>query len=174
MRRLSGSEANILFTFIRRFFSNDLLVELSQNKISIKAFSSDDKYEDEPYIAIAKTNKGDVVKAIGKAAKRETSSHITVTNPFQHPRSFVGDFFLAEKIIQHGVFEIHKSRIKPAPRMVMHQLEKTEGGLTSIEDRVLRELALGAGAREVVIYLGSKINTDVDSFDSVKSRVSVS
>jgi len=54
----------------------------------------------------------------------------------------------------------------------MHQLEKVEGGLTSIEDRVLRELAVGAGAREVVIYLGSKINTGVDTFDSVKSRVS--
>jgi rod shape-determining protein MreB len=148
-----------------------LLVELSENKISIKVFSSNIKYEDEPYIAIETTRKGEIVKAIGKIAKRETSSKIRITNPFQHPRSFIGDFFLAEKIIQHGVFEIHKSRIRPAPRIIMHQLEKTEGGLTSIEDRVLRELAVGAGAREVVIYLGGKINTSVDSFDSVKSRV---
>lgn len=161
-----------MFTFLRSLFSNDLLVELSQNKISIKVFSSDVKYEDEPYIAIEKTKKGDVVKAIGKIAKQETSSDTWVTNPFQHPRSFVGDFLLAEKIIQHGVCEIHKSRVRPAPRMIMHQLEKTEGGLTNIEDRVLRELAVGAGAREVVIYLGGKINTRVDSFDSVKSRIS--
>jgi rod shape-determining protein MreB len=160
-----------LFAFLRSLFSNDLLVELSENKISIKVFSSNIKYEDEPYIAIETTRKGEIVKAIGKIAKRETSSKITITNPFQHPRSFIGDFFLAEKIIQHGVFEIHKSRIRPAPRIIMHQLEKTEGGLTSIEDRVLRELAVGAGAREVVIYLGGKINTSVDSFDSVKSRV---
>ena len=160
-----------MFAFLRSLFSNDLLVELSENKISIKVFSSNIKYEDEPYIAIETTRKGEIVKAIGKIAKRETSSKITITNPFQHPRSFIGDFFLAEKIIQHGVFEIHKSRIRPAPRIIMHQLEKTEGGLTSIEDRVLRELAVGAGAREVVIYLGGKINTSVDSFDSVKSRV---
>ena len=162
----------ILFTLLRSLFSNDLLVELSENKISIKVFSSNIKYEDEPYIAIETTRKGEIVKAIGKIAKRETSSKITITNPFQHPRSFIGDFFLAEKIIQHGVFEIHKSRIRPAPRIIMHQLEKTEGGLTSIEDRVLRELAVGAGAREVVIYLGGKINTSIDSFDSVKSGVS--
>jgi rod shape-determining protein MreB len=161
-----------LFTLLRSLFSNDLLVELSENKISIKVFSSNIKYEDEPYIAIETTRKGEIVKAIGKIAKREISSKITITNPFQHPRSFIGDFFLAEKIIQHGVFEIHKSRIRPAPRIIMHQLEKTEGGLTSIEDRVLRELAVGAGAREVVIYLGGKINTSIDSFDSVKSRVS--
>ena len=161
-----------MFTLLRSLFSNDLLVELSENKISIKVFSSNIKYEDEPYIAIETTRKGEIVKAIGKIAKRETSSKITITNPFQHPRSFIGDFFLAEKIIQHGVFEIHKSRIRPAPRIIMHQLEKTEGGLTSIEDRVLRELAVGAGAREVVIYLGGKINTSIDSFDSVKSGVS--
>ena len=161
-----------MFTFLRSLFSNDLLVELSENKISIKVFSSNIKYEDEPYIAIETTRKGEIVKAIGKIAKRETSSKITITNPFQHPRSFIGDFFLAEKIIQHGVFEIHKSRIRPAPRIIMHQLEKTEGGLTSIEDRVLRELAVGDGAREVVIYLGSKINTSIDSFNSVKARVS--
>ena len=162
----------VLFTFIRRFFSNDLLVELSESKISIKVFSSDIKFEDVPYIAIEKTKKGEVVKAIGTEAKRQTSSHISVSNPFKHPRSFVADFFLAEKIIQHGVFEVHKSRVRPAPRIIMHQLEKVEGGLTNIEERVLRELAVAAGAREVVIYLGNKINTGVDSFDSVKSRVS--
>ena len=162
----------VLFKFIRSLFSNDLLVELSESKISIKVFSSDIKYEEEPYIAIEKTKKGEVVKAIGIAAKRQNSADISVTNPFKHPRSFVADFFLAEKIIQHGVFQIHKSWLRPAPRIIMHQLEKVEGGLTSIEDRVLRELAVGAGAREVVIYLGSKINTGVDTFDSVKLRVS--
>ncbi|MFT4731781.1 MAG: rod shape-determining protein MreB [Gammaproteobacteria bacterium] len=161
-----------MLTFLRSLFSNDLLVELSENKISFKVFSSDKNYEAEPFIAIEKTKKGEVVKAIGSKAKRDTSRNVTVTNPFQHPRSFIADFFLAEKIIQHGVFEIHKSRIRPAPRIIMHQLEKTEGGLTSIEDRVLRELAVGAGAREVVIYLGSKINTSIDSFNSVKARVS--
>ena len=161
-----------MFTFLRSLFSNDLLVELSESKISIKVFSSDFKYEDEPYIAIENTKKGEIVKAIGAEAKRQTSPNISVTNPFKHPRSFVADFMLAEKIMQHGVFQLHKSWVRPSPRIIMHQLEKIEGGLTSIEDRVLRELAVGAGAREVVIYLGSKINTGVDTFDSVKLRVS--
>lgn len=160
-----------MFTFIRSLFSKDLLIELSQNKISISVFSSDLKYEDEPFIAIEKTKKGEIVKAIGKMAKQETSSNIEVTNPFQHTRSFVADFLLAEKIIQHGVFAVHKCKVRPAPRVIMHQLEKTEGGLTNIESRVLRELAVGAGAKEVVIYLGDRIDTNVDSFDSVKAGV---
>ncbi len=42
--------------------------------------------------------------------------------------------------------------------------------LTEIEDRVLRELALGAGAREVIVYSGSTINTKAENYDAVKTR----
>ncbi|ARD23013.1 rod shape-determining protein [Shewanella japonica] len=161
-----------MFTFIRSLFSHDLLFELSENKLSIKAFSSDLSYENEPYIAIENTKKGEVIKAIGKEAKSLSGSNIRVLNPFKHNRSFVADFMCAEKILQHGMYTLHKSKIKPSPRVIVHQLEKTDGGLTDIEERVLRELALGAGAREVVIYLGSKINTNIEDFDKVKSRVS--
>ena len=161
-----------MFTFIRSLFSHDLLFELSENKLSIKAFSSNISFEEEPYIAIENTKKGEVIKAIGTEAKSLSAPNVRVLNPFKHNRSFVADFMSAEKILQHGMYTIHKSKIKPSPRVIVHQLEKTEGGLTDIEERVLRELAIGAGAREVVIYLGSKINTNLESFDAVKSRVS--
>jgi rod shape-determining protein MreB len=162
-----------LFTFLRSLFSNDLLFELSENKVSIKAFSSDMSFEDEPYIALENTKKGEIVKAIGKEAKSLTSPNIRVLNPFKHSRSFVADFMCAEKILQHAIYTMHNSKIRPAPRVIIHQLEKTDGGLTDIEERVLRELALGAGAREVVIYLGCKINTNIEKFDTVKARLSV-
>jgi len=129
-------------------------------------------FEDEPYIALENTKKGEIVKAIGKQAKSLTSPNIRVLNPFKHSRSFVADFMCAEKILQHGIYTMHKSKIRPAPRVIIHQLEKTDGGLTDIEERVLRELALGAGAREVIIYLGDKINISVEKFDTVKARVS--
>lgn len=159
-----------MFTLIRSLFSNDLLFELSENKLSIKAFSSNLSFEDEPYIAIENTKKGEVVKAIGTKAKSLSAPNVRVLNPFKHNRSFVADFVCAEKILQHGMYTMHKSKIKPSPRVIVHQLEKTEGGLTDIEERVLRELAMGAGAREVVIYLGAKIDINAEDFDAVKSR----
>lgn len=148
-------------------------MELSEQKLVIRGFKDGILYEDEPIIAIEETNKGEVVKAIGANAKSMASINITISNPFKHSRSFIGDFYLAEKILQHGVYTIHKSFIRPAPRVIMHQLEKVEGGLTNIEERVLRELACGAGAREVLIYTGSKINTKVDTYESIKARVLV-
>lgn len=163
----------MLLQFFRRLFSKDLLVELSEDKISISAFSTDLYFEDEPYIAIEKATKKEVVLAIGKEARDLSGLHIKVLNPFKHHRSFVASFIYAEKILTHGIFSIHKKlKIKPSPRIIMHQLEKTEGGLTDIEERVLHEIAIGAGAREVIVYVGERIDVATDSFDAVKARVS--
>lgn len=161
-----------MFTLIRSWFSNDLLIELSQNLISIKVFGSKEKFEYQPFAALEDTPKGEVIQAIGKEAMSYTGNNVRVVNPFDHPRSFVADFLIAEKLIQHGVFEIHKARrfLRPSPRIVMHQLEKTEGGLTSVEDRVLRELAVVAGAREVLIHIGDKVPVDHTTFKEMKQR----
>lgn len=60
--------------------------------------------------------------------------------------------------------------MRPSPQIVMHQLEKTEGGLTSVEDRVLRELAVAAGAREVLIHIGDKVSVERTTFKEMKQR----
>ncbi|MGR5060803.1 rod shape-determining protein [Vibrio rotiferianus] len=157
--------------FIRGLISYDLLVELSESKIVIRTIGNGPKLEYEPYLAVETAGKIRVMKGVGSEAKLQSGTGVKVINPFAHPRSFVADFYVAEKLIQHGVREIHKSKIfKPAPRIIMHQLEKTEGGLTNVEERVLRELALGSGAREVVIYVGERLDSDRITFDDVKRK----
>lgn len=52
----------------------------------------------------------------------------------------------------------------------MHQLEKLEGGLTDIEERVLRELALGMGAREVLIHSGDRLSVRTLTFSDLKRQ----
>jgi rod shape-determining protein MreB and related proteins len=159
---------------IRGLFSNDLLVELSERKIIIRTLGSGPTFEYEPYLAVETSGKKTVIKGVGSEAKLQSGTGIQVINPFSHPRSFVADFYVAEKLIQHGLYEVHKSKFfKPAPRIIMHQLEKTEGGLTNIEERVLRELALGSGAREVIIYVGEKLNSDKVTFDDVKRKIAI-
>lgn len=160
-----------MFTFIRSLFSNDLLVELSEKKISIKSFSSSEIYEDEPIIALEQIKNDEIIKAIGQEVRGLNGQKFRILNPFSHPRSFVGNFACAEKILQHGVYVIHnKSFIRAAPRMIIHQLEKTEGGLSDIEERVLHELGAGAGAREVIIYHGNRINPRIETYDQIKCK----
>lgn len=158
--------------FIRSLFSSDLLVELSESKIVIQTFGKGPKVEYEPYLAVQTLGGKKLIKSVGSEAKSEVGEGIQVINPFSHPRSFVADFYVAEKLIQHGLRKIHKSRfIKPAPRLVIHQLDKAEGGLTNVEERVLIELAVSSGAREVVTYVGKKLNSDSVTFDDVKKTL---
>ncbi len=163
----------MLIQFFKGYFSHDLIIELSENLLSIRTFSGDLKYEDTPLIAIENMDGNAIVREIGSNANNVHGQNIVVTNPFSHPRSLVSNFTYAEKIIQHAIRTLHGSRIsfKPAPRVIMHQLEKNEGGLSDIEERALQELALGAGAREVLIYSGDKINSKIESYEKIKARV---
>ncbi|MGL6258680.1 rod shape-determining protein [Vibrio sp. WXL210] len=158
-----------MFRFIKGLFSHDLLIELSEKEIVIKQLGKDKVLRFEPYIAVETCAQKSAVKAIGSQAKLQTGADIKVINPFTHPRSFVADFFVAEKLIHHGVREMHQSwRFAPTPRIIMHQLDKVEGGLTQIEERVLRELAIGGGARDVAVHVGAKLNSNTLTFDQFK------
>lgn len=54
----------------------------------------------------------------------------------------------------------------------MHQLEKVDGELTDIEERVLKELAMGAGAREVLVYHHSvRIHAQQTSYTALKKQL---
>lgn len=154
---------------LRSLFSFDLLIELSEQRITMRRFDTHEHFEYEPWVAIEEVKGKWVVKAIGKGARELDGPHVKIENPFSHPRSFVANFGLAEKVLQYGIAQVNTSKLPPSPRVVMHQLEKTEGGLTGIEDRVLRELALGAGAREVVVHIGAKVNTRTTKFDDLKN-----
>ena len=161
----------MIFEFIRSLFSFDLLVELSENKITMQKFSTGQFIEIEPWIALEGAKGKEKIKAIGRQAKSLSGPTIQTTNPFSHTRSFIGNFTLAEKILQHGIFTLNSSKLRAAPRVIMHQLEKTDGGLSDIEERVLRELASGMGAREVLIHTGSKINVRAQSYDDIKAKI---
>lgn len=126
-----------------------------------------------PYIALEKDSKGKfIVKAVGVEAKNLAgTANIEVTNPFSHPRLLVGDFHKAEKILMHAVREVcGKKLFSPSPRVVIQPMEKLEGGVTDIELRVFRELCIGAGAREVVVYVGSPLAIQGFNYEDVKRQ----
>ncbi|KPA51971.1 rod shape-determining protein [Photobacterium lucens] len=152
----------------------DLLVELSVKQLSVQIFGTGERVELSPYIAIETKGDKNIVLAVGDKAKSLAGSNITVLNPFDHKRSFVGNFAYAEKLLQYAVREVLSNhRFAISPRIVMHQLEKVEGGLTDIEERVLKELAMVAGAREVLVCnQNTRINTQHTTYSELKKQLS--
>jgi len=94
-------------------------------------------------------------------------------NPFSHPRSLLNDFYNAERLLQAIVKKLTgKKFISPAPAIIIHPMEKIEGGLTSIEIRAFKEMAYGAGAREVAIYQAKEAlkDSEINFKDIVKQE----
>lgn len=43
-------------------------------------------------------------------------------------------------------------------RVVVHPLERIDGGLTQVEERLLQELAIGAGASRAIVWQGAPLS----------------
>lgn len=67
--------------------------------------------------------------------------------PFTTKRLLIGAFKPAEKALSEGVDRLRgRGAFKKSFRAVIHPVNMSEGGLSEVEERVLRELVRSAGA----------------------------
>jgi rod shape-determining protein MreB and related proteins len=90
---------------------------------------------------------------------------------FSTQRLLIGQFMLAQELLRGTV----RAVLGPWPfrtrRFVMHPLERLEGGLSQVEERVLEELAAGVGSRRTVVWVGEALSDDdVRAMLSTSSR----
>lgn len=79
--------------------------------------------------------------------------------PFTTTRLLVGQFVVAQNTLKEALKQEAKDRLLVvSPHIVIHPLEMVEGGLSEIEERIFREVAVGAGASKVVVWLGHELN----------------
>ncbi len=79
--------------------------------------------------------------------------------PFSTERLLIGQFMAAEAVLKRALKELSKGGLfAVAPQVVIQPLEMTEGGLSEVEERVLKEVALGAGARKAVVWVGGELS----------------
>ena len=79
--------------------------------------------------------------------------------PFTTRRLLVGNFLSAEALLKTCFGEVLTPFARLVrPNVVMHQLEMVEGGLSAVEERVLLELASGAGAHKVRVWVGHPLS----------------
>lgn len=91
---------------------------------------------------------------------RHIGGHVDVSSnaeiPFSSTRLLVGDFAAAQRHFKKTIAEcIAKiSRLNFGIKAVVHPREKTEGGLSLIEERILEEILAGCGARKTIVHVG--------------------
>ncbi len=154
---------------IRNFinkFGTTLYVQIWENRIKVTDINTSRVFDEKPLVQIETNKKGiKEVTAIGNSASFNT------VNPFSHPRVLFADFFVAEVLLKR-IFKqlVDKKLFSPAPAIVIHPMEKIEGGLTMIEIRAFMELAHGAGARGSVVHQGAELQPSLINFEELAKR----
>ena len=84
---------------------------------------------------------------------------VAAIKPFTTTRLLVGQFTEAERALKQGIKRLQAGGwFSRSPVMLILPMEKTEGGLSQVEERVLQELALGAGARRALVWVGQELS----------------
>ena len=160
-----------MFKKIADRFRATVYLQIWEHRIKAVDIQSNSVFEDQPLVAIKTGEKGAKnVSDIGSAAKlKAADADFEVVNPFSHPRVLFADFHVGEKLLQLVFKQLLGSKLlSPAPAVIIHPMEKTEGGLTMIEKRALIELGMGAGARDVLVYEGQELSVQDIDFEALK------
>ena len=93
-----------------------------------------------------------------------------IANPaFSHQRMLVGNFTAAQECLKAAVSEARGSGFALLTAVVIHPLEKIDGGLTQVEERLFHELAVGAGASKVFVWVGAPLS-DAEVLSKIKGK----
>jgi rod shape-determining protein MreB len=146
---------------ISRFFRPQLYVQLSRELLSVRDPKRAVAVSGPAQLALRRTGTKTTIVAVGQSAQAALVSEpgLQLVRPFAHPRSLLSDFVIAELLLKAFIYELRGMRwFQLAPQIVMHPLGEIEGGLTQIECRALRDLGLGAGASEVLLWQGRSLS----------------
>ncbi len=95
---------------------------------------------------------------------------VTPATGFTTHRLLVGQFTEADNTIKNGMRQLNKGNwFSPKPTVIIHAMEKIEGGLSQVEERILIELAASAGARRSIVWLGHELS-DQEVLSKAKNR----
>ncbi len=159
-----------MFQFLLKKFGTTLYIQIWKNRLKVTNIKTLNVFDEKPLVQIEVNKKGkkSVFEVGNKAAFKQHSDN-EVLNPFEHPRTLIADFFIAQKLIQGVLKRLGKIRFI-APLIIIHPMEEVEGGLTKIEVRAFRELGLSVGARTVVFYQGDELSPNTIKSESIISQ----
>ncbi|MBX9914788.1 MAG: hypothetical protein K2Y25_12925 [Pseudomonadaceae bacterium] len=78
---------------------------------------------------------------------------------FSNVRLLVADFSAAQQVLKQALSRLQPRRwLTLPPSLLIQPLERLEGGLSMIEERILLELGMGCGARRVRLHVGAELD----------------
>jgi len=151
---------------MNKLFHNTLYLRLQPDQLHALHVESGRTFAEAPLLALRHDKGRRVPLAAGnEALALRGQDDIELANGFEHPRTLLADFAVAEKTLQLLLRKIlPPSLLQRAPTVILHPQALLEGGLTQVEIRAFAELLRGAGARQVFIWSGEELSrTDLQT-----------
>ena len=159
-----------MFDFFRNLFGSSehiVYIRFRRDKVSFFYHPSGVRYEDEPILAIKKKGNKDIVTAVGIEIKElSEEDNSVIYTPFKPFEIEPDNFNHAEKVITYLMKKgaTFKGSLV-SPRVIIHP-NKTY--VSEMEEDAYRELAMSAGAREVIVYVGDELQ--IEELESVMNK----
>lgn len=94
-----------------------------------------------------------------RSLESKADATVVAQTPFTTARLLIGQFLVAEQALKGALKQLAKGRfLLASPHVVIHPMEMVDGGLSEIEERIFHEIAKGAGASKVVVWVGHELN----------------
>ena len=160
-----------MFTAIKNFFKEQnviIYIRFGKEKIYLVKYPSGLVYDDLAMIAVNRQNKKKTnVSAVGRAVlELPPSDPSVVSTPFSPFNLDPENFVLAEKVVLYLLQKVMHRTALISPRVIIHP---NKSYVSEMEEVAYRELALSAGAREVTVYVGERL--EPDAFESILEKV---
>ena len=143
-------------------FKPSIYIQISPELLTLRNVKTGEAISEVPEVAISPGPKERIL-AIGNQARAAVAAApgALLVNPFAHPRSLVSDFTVAEQLVKAFLRRaVGSSLFAASPVVVMHPLGNPAGGFTQVENRAFREMALGAGASQAIVWQGGPLTDD--------------
>lgn len=143
-------------------FRSTVYVRIKPDRLSVLHVESGVEHADVPTLAIEQAGGRHSVIAVGReAAGKAGLPNVTLANGFEHPRTLIADFSVAEQTLRQFLRRVlPRSLFAVSPIVVIHPQARLEGGLTQVEIRAFAELGIGAGARKIFVWQGPDLSTE--------------
>src|SRR3990170_5868699 len=135
--------ASFCFGFL---FSKDLGIDLGTANTLVYVQGQGIVLREPSVVAIQKGTNRPI--AVGEEAKRmlgRTPGSIIAIRPMKD--GVIADFEISEAMLRYFIKKVHKRRVFVNPRIVL----AVPSGITEVEKRAVKDSALHAGAREVIL-----------------------
>lgn len=104
-----------------------------------------------------------------RSLERSKSLTLSSAEGVTTKRLLVGQFTVADQLMRKGMKQLNESMLFPVkPVVIIQPMSMYDDGLSQVEERVLHELAAGAGARKVKVWVGHKLS-DREALEKIKN-----